>query len=362
VKQRMAQNEFIERQGGVQALKQQEQQRIEKLKNKNNPEPIAELPESKEQRREEEQGRREQEQIRKEQENQEQIRNEQGEQEQERGQKQRRSPKREQAQRLGARNPEIHTGQPQNPPQDEEQEKEEQDNALKRFNRGMTNVRKTIQKPIWDSEKSVQENTTRLVGKVLSGVAGATVGIAAATVQAGISITDGKYNPIEGVATIGAGIAGVSQLSRNIENREKENMTIQEYGERWFNRDDVIGYYNREFAGQGKDMRRRAVNNYVSRGIVDVNEQKQAMKYAELLKKERGLHEEEADKIAIATLQYKQRLTRNSNYMILYDKKKRREYLDIQADAYTGSASKDTVRQLHDDLIENVRDFDRANN
>ena len=108
-------------------------------------------------------------------------------------------------------------------------------------------------------------------------------------------------------------------------------------------------------------MRRRAVNNYVSRGITDLKEQKQAMKYAEVLKKERGLDEEEADKIAVATLQYKKGLARNSNYMILFDENKRKKYIDLQADVYTGAASKDSVRQLHEELIKNVRDFDKAN-
>ena len=96
-------------------------------------------------------------------------------------------------------------------------------------------------------------------------------------------------------------------------------------------------------------------------GITDVKEQKQAIKFANLIKKERGLDEEEADKIAVATLQYKQNLTQNNNYNILYDEKQRDKYLDIKADAYTGSASKDSIKKLHKDLIQNVKDFDRAN-
>ena len=108
-------------------------------------------------------------------------------------------------------------------------------------------------------------------------------------------------------------------------------------------------------------MRRRAVNNYITRGITDCEDQIKAMKYANQLKTERGLGEEDADKLAIATLQYKQSLNRYSNYAVLFDKKKRKKYIEAQANAYQGSKSRDTIIRLHEDLLDNVLDFDRAN-
>ena len=51
------------------------------------------------------------------------------------------------------------------------------------------------------------------------------------------------------------------------------------------------------------------------------------LKRIEKLKKEKGLDEQEADKIAIATLQYKQGLTRKNTYNILFDEEKRKEYI-----------------------------------
>lgn len=243
---------------------------------------------------------------------------------------------------------------------------------VRRIGKGIANVGiktgKNIVKPVWDTEKGLdwKYNGKRLAGKILRGTAGASIGVAAAAVQAGISITDGKYNPAEGAATFAAGMAGTSRALKTskelMEERNKDNKTLERYSEQWFNRDDVISNYNMEYPGEGKAMRRRAVNNYVSRGITDFRDQKQAMKYANMLKRERGLHEEEADKIAVATLQYKKNLTRSNSYMVLFDKKKRENYLNTTVSVYSGSASKDSIRKLHDDLIENVRDFDRVNN
>ena len=174
------------------------------------------------------------------------------------------------------------------------------------------------------------------------------------------------------MGTFSAGLVGAKQLGKvaadigetykeGAMEGEVQSQTIKQYGERWFNRDDVIKEYNREFAGQGKEMRRRAVDNYVSRGITDSKEQIKAIKYAEVLKKERGISEEEADKIAVATIQYKQGLATHGNYAILYDSEKREEYIKAKVNAYTGSKSKESVERLHNEFIENVRDFEKAN-
>ena len=235
--------------------------------------------------------------------------------------------------------------------------------------KGVKNVIKTAAKPVWDTDKDGEENVTKLAGKILKGAAGLTAGIGLATVQAGASSTDGKYNPLEAVVTAGAVMKGVSNSGKGTKeiiqaykegaNEGIEGATLQEYGKNWFNRDDIIHQYNREFPGQGKEMRRRAVDNYISRGITDVEDQIQAMRYAEQLKKERGLDSVDADKIAIATLQYKQQV--GGNYRILFDMEKRKKYLDKQVDSYKGSASKDSIRKMHEELLENILDFDRAN-
>ena len=262
----------------------------------------------------------------------------------------------------------------------QQREGEENDEKQKsRFAKGIGHVAKTIAKPVWDTEKgldSVSYNGKRLAKNILKGAvtatAGAAVGVTAAAVQAGISITDGKYNPMEGVASVGAGMALVSNImnKRNGElvraykegaNSGEDGRLMKDYSEQWYNRDDVISYFDKEFPGKGKEMRQRVVNNYLTRGISDMKEQKQAIKFAEKLKKEKGLDEQEADKIAIATLQYKKNLTLGSNYTVLFNKEKKKEYLDVQTEAYSGSASKASVRKLHEDFIKNVLDFDKVN-
>lgn len=262
----------------------------------------------------------------------------------------------------------------------QQREGEENDEKQKsRFAKGIEHVAKTIAKPVWDTEKgldSVSYNGKRLAKNILKGAvtatAGAAVGVTAAAVQAGISITDGKYNPMEGVASVGAGMALVSNIMnkgngelvrayKEGANSGEDGRLMKDYSEQWYNRDDVISYFDKEFPGKGKEMRQRVVNNYLTRGISDMKEQKQSLKFAEKLKKEKGLSEQEADKIAIATLQYKKNLTLGSNYTVLFNKEKKKEYLDVQTEAYSGSASKASVRKLHEDFIKNVLDFDKVN-
>lgn len=314
VNRRMAQNQYIERHGGVQALRQQEQQRIDQIRN---------------------------------------------------NMKQEQSSAEARAQRESQQRANEQTAENQ---RQEEQKKEKHQNSQLK---GIKHVVKTIAKPVWDSEKDNEYNGKRLVGNIVKGITGASIGVAAAAVQAGISITDGKYNIGEGIVTAGAGFVGASKLGEvvkdvaqtykeGVNEGAKSGLSTEEYGKQWFNRDDVIRQYNKEFPGQGKEMRRRAVDNYISRGITDTKEQLQALKYADKLIKERGISTEEADKLAIATLQYKQTLTSESNYKVLYDKEKRDTYIETKVKSYKGNASQKSVIKMHEDFIQNVRDFEKA--
>lgn len=299
VKRRMAQNQYIERHGGVQALRQQEQQRIDELRGTLIPEQIHE----------------------------------------------------------------------------EEATQRQQNENIENYQspqlKGAKHVLKTIVKPVWDTEKDTEYNGKRLAGNIIKGLTGASIGVAAAAVQAGISITDGKYNVGEGILTAGAGFAGTSKLGEvakdvsqvykeGANEGEKAGLSTEEYGKQWFNRDDVIRQYNKEFPGQGKEMRRRAVDNYISRGITDTKEQLQALKFAEKLIKEKGISTKDADKLAIATLQYKQTLTKNGNYKVLYDKEKRDYYIETKVKSYKGKFSKESIIKMHEEFIQYVRDFEKA--
>ena len=378
LKRRMAQNEYIQRSGGALALRQQEEARINNLKNTsqsqdgtNSLNPGTGLPQNEQPKTETEQNPEQEQQPGQRPESQQGQQPEQGP---ESGSKKKPS--------IAEKYVRKNNNKPIQPLTPKQQEKDEQklrrEESWEKFKKkqkmvlnGVTNVGKntgkTIIKPVWDVEKGLdwKYNGKRLAGNIIKGTAGVTLGVAAAAVQAGISITDGKYNAMEGIATVGAGMVGASHLAQTSEqlreSRKKDQQSLEKYREQWFNRDDIISSYNMEYPGEGKAMRRRAVNNYVTRGITDFKDQKQAMKYADKLKKERGLHEEEADKVAIATLQYKKNLTRHNSYMVLFDEKRREKYLNARVDAYSGAASKDSIRRLHDELIENVRDFDRVN-
>ena len=77
-------------------------------------------------------------------------------------------------------------------------------------------------KPVWEFGKGGKYNGKRLARKIGRAAIGASIGITAAAVQAGISITDGKYKPIEGIATVGAGIAGVTGIANAAGNKIEE--------------------------------------------------------------------------------------------------------------------------------------------
>ena len=253
-----------------------------------------------------------------------------------------------------------------------------EDNLWQKFKeapvtKGMANVGKTIIKPVWDSDKTRSYNAKRLIGHAGTAAklaAGLSIGITLATVKTAIDAADGKITPVEAVTTAAGSVIAVTEVMSNNKVKKiyreaamqgEEGKAIKDYSERWVNREDTIEFYNKEFPGKGKEVRERVAENYVSRGITDFNEQKKAIKFANLLQAERGMGRDEADKVAIATLQYRQDLVANSNYNVLFDPKKRQHSLDMKAEGHTGASSKASVKNLHKEFLENVRDFDRAN-
>ena len=68
-----------------------------------------------------------------------------------------------------------------------------------------------------DRNRSMRYNLRSVGGKLARGLVGAGIGATAAAVQAGISITDGKYNPLEGIGSFAAGFAGGSRLTGGLQ-------------------------------------------------------------------------------------------------------------------------------------------------
>ena len=232
---------------------------------------------------------------------------------------------------------------------------------------GVINIGKQIVKPVWDTKKSATYNGKRLANNVARLAVGTTAGLTAAAVQAGISITDGQYKPWEGTVAFGAGYASANSVMNRggaaLSNVRTPERRLRDHCNDWYDRDDVIQQFEQKYQGRAREMRKRARDNYVSRGITDFSEQKKGLNYADYLLKEKRISSvEEADKLSIATLQYRQELISYGNYDIMFDDAKRDKFIDKQIDKYKGTDREDKARATFREFIKNVEEFDKVNN
>lgn len=244
------------------------------------------------------------------------------------------------------------------------QNNNETKNLIKPIANGVINVGKTLIRPVIDVDQDAKTNVKRFVRNTAGVVAGTTLGVVTAATQGAISMADGKYNAFEALGSFSAGYVGGKKLMDMATAPKSESkLTMEQYQQSWYNRRDIIDKYNSEYSDKARDYRKRARENYVARGVIDFSEQKQAMKFAdEILKEGKVANLEEADRFAIATLRYKQKLLSDSNYPILYDENRRQKYMKSVVKSYRGSASENTVRATHNNFIENVKRFDEINN
>ena len=156
---------------------------------------------------------------------------------------------------------------------------------------GAAALGKRAVRSIWDFDKSGKYNGKRLVRKLAKGAVGVGVGVTAAAVQAGISLTDGKYNPAEGVAAFAAGygLAGrkIDDTVDTFESGYADGLTKDEkmemYQEDFKDRDDVIQFCKENYGNDWREYRERMATNYVSRGFTDLKEMKEMMKYSDAI-------------------------------------------------------------------------------
>ena len=238
---------------------------------------------------------------------------------------------------------------------------------------GVRSVARELAKPVYDTQKDFKYNGKKITENIIKGAAGVATGTTVAAVQAGISITDGKFKLAEPIASFAAGYAGGRAIAektvgsaggttRNRMTKDEESF-LRQKSEDWYNNDGVIRQYNSEYGVEAKKMRKRVRDRYIQYGVTDFSDQKQALNYADhLLSQGKASTAEEADKLAIATLRYKQELIGSGNYWVMVDNDRREKYLKAQAKYYGGSHSLNAVRRMHETFIENVRDFDRVNN
>ena len=166
---------------------------------------------------------------------------------------------------------------------------------LEKMWNGAKSLGKSAIRPIYDVDKTGSYNRTRFVRNVARGALGAGMGVAAAAVQAGISITDGKYNPMEAVGAFSAGYAGAGAVVNKgaaIENTfmsgynsGDNNAKMKQAVDDFKNRDDVIAAFKKKYGDDWKDKRERAANNYYAYGETDVSKMIKNMDNADKLMK-----------------------------------------------------------------------------
>ena len=248
--------------------------------------------------------------------------------------------------------------------------------------RGAKAVGKRLIKPAYDTDKSWQYNLKRAAkGAVRAGV-GFSVGTAAAAVQAGISITDGKYNPAEGVASFAAGYAGGGQITKGVgslyetyqegtlpDDPQQRKKAIMDRAQKTFgDRDDVIAFNKKNYPGQEKEIMQRQKDHYLTAGITDLKEMKSGIKYADaLVGKTEGLTKEQiqakrkdADRKAAATIDFRNTLKDQGQLSAVYDKDKQDKYIQSMVDK-ASQADKAKVRRQYENAFKSVVAYDAAN-
>ena len=224
-----------------------------------------------------------------------------------------------------------------------------------RIGSGIGAIGKRAIRPIYDVNRTAKYNGKRFVRNIAKGAVGAGIGITAAAVQAGISLTDGHYKPTEALASFSVGYAYGTKKTDNIidtfgtgyvEGYDK-NEKMEVYKENFKNRDDVIQFCKEKYGNEWREYRDRIVDNYVTRGFIDLDEIKQCITYSNAVAKEEveenpetvnltGRAKEKAidkerdkqDVIAMSILTHKKKRKKQNISSITYNPKREKQYLD----------------------------------
>ena len=227
---------------------------------------------------------------------------------------------------------------------------------------GAATLGKRAVKSIWDFDKSGKYNGKRLVRKLAKGAVGVGVGVTAAAVQAGISLTDGKYNPAEGVAAFAAGygLAGrkIDDTVDTFESGYADGLTKEEkmemYQEDFKNRDDVIQFCKENCGKQNwRDYRDRITNNYVTGGFTNLDEIKEMTKYSNAItgdtsglsaqQKEEMIRQNDISAMAIKNVQ-KRKLAEGSS-RTPYNPEQENSYINAKTQGETDPAKIQRIAQ-----------------
>ena len=205
------------------------------------------------------------------------------------------------------------------------------------------NVGKKAVRPIWDFDRTGKYNGKRLIRNVAKGVVGASLGITAAAVQAGISLADGKYHPGEGLASFAAGFGvggrGFDGVANTFSEGYQDGLTKEEkmraYQEDFRNREDVIEFCKQNYGDDWKQYRDRMTDNYVYRGFTDLSEMKEMIKYSNaitgdvsgLTDKQRNEKIMQSDIAAMSIKNVQRRKVSEGSMATVYNRDKEDEYI-----------------------------------
>ena len=239
--------------------------------------------------------------------------------------------------------------------------------------RGAKNLGKSAIRPLYDIDrKGTGYNAERWKRRGISALKGAgkaavgfSIGTAAAAVQAGISITDGKYNPLEGIGTFTAGYAGGSKLAGTVggsiastfkegyyDGDEGRKLLIEKKKKEFMYRDDIDRKYREDWKDQAQTMKKLASDHLVPYGYTDTKDQKAILKLAQDLAGKDATPErmEAAVQRARKTKNFMDQLEKTAPKDIITDADKQEKYIKamIKAEVKDPAADAAKVKRMED--------------
>ena len=230
---------------------------------------------------------------------------------------------------------------------------------------GVGNVVHEAVKPVWDTDESIKKNMFNLGGKAAKKVVQTTIGVTATAIQAGVSMTDGRYSAKEAMASFATGMAAgkkivnsgekfIKGVKRDIDYSGTEEERKDRIAKEWTERDDVNKYYKDVYGRNANKMINLAQNYLVKEGIKDTTEQQKVIRYANYLMRNHKLDsEEKCYKQAAKVFKF-----RNKNDDIPYGEKERKEYIAKKVEEDGSSKSRNSVEKKYTDLLNQVDELE----
>lgn len=245
---------------------------------------------------------------------------------------------------------------------------------MKAIGKGLGNVGKRAFRSIWDVNKSKEYNRHRWNRRIVKGLKGAgkaAIGIgfgtAAAAVQAGISITDGKYNAMEGIASFTAGYAGgsgiASRVGRNVSDafmegyyEDNQAALLKKRKEQFMHDDKIDEAYQKKYQDSKKrqKMKELAKEQLVPYGITEAKDQFKVQKFANhIVDNKQGLNDEQKEELLKKAVDQGRRtqifienLTNQGQQKAINDPDQQRKYIDSMIKAEGVAVDSDRGKQI----------------